>query len=363
MSKIKRFILVTLLLVASNYKATSQDTLLLFHPTAYNLDVVQQLMDEGILDLNGYHLLGVYHEQEAYDYEKSKSYIAINKNHHFSIQEITGFINPDNLFKENPCSQQFKHLFSISQGALFMGGPDIPPKLYDEPVHLLTSVTDPFRHYCEASYIFHLLGGTQEAAWEPLMEHNQNYLISGICLGMQTLNVATGGTMVQDIPTEMYGIWTADEILSLPPDQMHRNYADKLNTGCDAPTSYHFHQIKLQKKTLLTKGIGVSSRTTPLVLSSHHQAVEKLGKGLVIIANSMDGMVVEAIGHNKFNNVLGVQFHPEKPGLFDPTLEHPQNCNSTINFQEAILHTDSYAFHLAYWKTIGKILQKNRGTE
>ena len=41
-------------------------------------------------------------------------------------------------------------LFSISKGALFMGGPDIPPAVYNESVHLLTSVTDPFRHYCEA---------------------------------------------------------------------------------------------------------------------------------------------------------------------------------------------------------------------
>ena len=363
MTKSRLFILVTLILAGSGFKATGQDTLLLFHPTAYNLEGLQKLMNEGILDLNGYHLLGVYHEKEAYDYKKSELYIAKSNTHCFSIQEITGSINPGNLFNENPCSPQFKHLFSISQGALFMGGPDIPPELYHEPVHLLTLVTDPFRHYCEASYIFHLLGGTQEPSWEPLMEHKQNYLISGICLGMQTLNVATGGTMVQDIPTEIYGIWTADEILSLPPNQMHRNYADKLDTGCDAPTSYHFHQIKLQKKTLLTKGIGISSKTTPLVLSSHHQAVERLGKEMVIIATSMDGMVIEAIGHNKFNNVFGVQFHPEKPGLFDPTIEHLQNCNSTINFQEAIHHTDSYTFHLAYWKSIGEILQKNRGTE
>ena len=60
-------------------------------------------------------------------------------------------------------------------------------------------------------------------------------------------------------------------------------------------------------------------------------------------------------------NILGVQFHPEKPGLFEPGIEHTRSCNSTINFQEAIKNTDSYTFHLAYWKYLGSVLQKNRG--
>ena len=91
--------------------------------------------------------------------------------------------------------------------------------------------------------------------------------------------------------------------------------------------------------------------------------LENLGKGWVIAATSMDGKIVEAIEHDRYPHVFGVQFHPEKPGLFDPTIEHSRSCNSTINFQEAIKNTDSYAFHHAYWKHVGNVLQKSRKSQ
>jgi len=212
----------------------------------------------------------------------------------------------------------------------------------------------------ELSYIFHLLGGNQDPDWNAYMEVNPEYLINGICLGMQTMNVATGGNMVQDIPTELYGIWQAEDILALPADQMHRNYLDYLNTGCEDPTSYHFHKITLFPDMILTSGIGFTRNTSPLVLSSHHQAIENLGLGWEIAATSMDGKIIEAIQHRSYPHVLGIQFHPEKPGLFDPDIEHPESCNSTINFQKAIENSDSYLFHVTFWKQLGQILQVNR---
>jgi len=337
---------------------SAQDTLLLFHPTAYNLQVFQNLLDEGIFSPGDYHILGVYHEREAYDYEKTRDYLHTHPGNLFSLQLVSGDLQAENLFCKNSCTDQFSSLFKRSRGALFMGGPDIPPLTYHEKVHLLTSVTDPFRHYFELSYLFHLLGGSQDKDWIPYLEENKNYLISGICLGMQTMHVATGGTMVQDIPTELYKIWNADDLMEGDPDQMHRNYADILNTGCYAPTSYHFHRIKLEAKEVLSRGIGFKSHTAPLVLSSHHQALENLGENWVLVATSMDGKIIEAIRHSNYPHVLGVQFHPEKPGLFDPSLEHTLNCNSTINFQEVIKGSDSYDFHLAYWKYLSQILRK-----
>jgi len=149
-------------------------------------------------------------------------------------------------------------------------------------------------------------------------------------------------------------------VLSFPRDQIHRNYNDKLNTGCNTLTSYHFHQIKPSKDGFFQSGLGFNKKRPPLVLSSHHQAVEKLGKGWIVAATSMDGKVIEAIEHERFSNVFGVQFHPEKPGLFDPSIEHQQDHYNTINFQEAIRNTASYAFHLKYWKYLGTILQKSR---
>lgn len=359
MKTIYRFLCLTFLL-SNTFSSWGQDTLLLFHPTAYNIQVVQNLVDEGLLTLEGYHVLGVYHSQEAYDYTQAEAYLDTQHSTLFSLRAIEAELNADNLFEENPATLSFRHLFEGSQGALFMGGPDIPPVVYNEAVHLLTSVTDPFRHYVEISYLFHLLGGSQDVDWKPYLHQNKKYLVSGICLGMQSMNVATGGTMIQDIPTELYGIWNAEEVLALPADQMHRNYNDKLNRGCEGPTSYHFHRVKLEKRDLLTKGIGYRSKSAPIVLSSHHQAIEDLGSGWQVAATSMDEKIIEAIAHLKYPHVFGVQFHPEKPGLFDPSIEHPQGCNSTINFQEVIENTDSYIFHSAYWIQVGAILQKNR---
>jgi putative glutamine amidotransferase len=348
------------LILASSLVSRGQDTLLLFHPTAYNIQVVQNLKDGGLLMLEGYHVLGVYHPGEAYDYSEAEAYLQSMPAAPFSLRAIQAELGPDSLFGSNQASAQFRQLFEGSQGALFMGGPDIPPVVYGEPVHLLTSVSDPYRHYVELSYLFHLLGGSQDPAWVPYLEEHPVYLVNGICLGMQSMNVATGGTLIQDIPTELYGLWNAEEVLALPADQMHRNYHDLLNLGCEGPTSYHFHHILLEKKDFLTRGIGYRNREAPLVLSSHHQAIETLGKGWQVAARSMDERIIEAISHKEYPHVFGVQFHPEKPGLFDPSIQHPQSCHSTINFQEAIKNTDSFAFHQAYWKKIGVILQTNR---
>ena len=166
--------------------------------------------------------------------------------------------------------------------------------------------------------------------------------------------------MVQDIPSELYGIWQAEDILALPGNQMHRNYMDYLNRGCEDPTSYHFHEIRLKKGGLLSRSMGIRARTLPLVLSSHHQAIEKPGPQWEVIATSMDERIVEAIQHKRFPQVMGIQFHPEKPGLFDPTIQHPKTCDSTINFQEAIANSKSYDFHVAFWKQLGRMLQKKR---
>jgi putative glutamine amidotransferase len=350
-----------LFFVLSLTRVTAQDTLLIFHPTVNNLEVIRQLMEEEILELDDMHLLGIYHHQEVYDYWQSVQFLEAHPELPFSIRSFPCGLQTGTVFARNECSEAFNSLFQNSAGALFMGGPDLPPVLYNEPVHLLTVVTDPYRHFFEASFLFHLLGGKQDSGWKALMEGKKEYLISGICLGMQTLNVSTGGTLIQDIPTELYQSWLAEQVLALPTDQQHRNYADKINAGCPEPTSYHFHPIRLIENTFITENTGMDPAATPWVLSSHHQSVEQLGKGWQVAATSMDGKVVEAIEHKVFPHVFGVQFHPEKPGLFDPAIKHPQNCSGEISFMETIENTDSYEFHLAYWNYIGKILRKVTG--
>ena len=338
----------------------AQDTLLLFHPTVYNLELIESLRQKEVINLEGYHVLGVFHTREAYNYEPAFKKVAENPDAGFSLVEIKGELQAGALYESNQCTDLFEELFKISKGALFMGGPDIPPVLYNEPVHLLTRVSDPFRHYLETSFIFHLLGGKQDGHWIPWLDSKEQYLLSGICLGMQSMNVATGGTMIQDIPTEVYGIWNAEDVLKMPADQMHRNYTDMVENDCGSYTSYHFHQVSLTKGSFLQKDLKFQSKTSPLVLSSHHQAIEDPGKGWEISASSMDGKIIEAIEHENYPHVFGVQFHPEKPGLFDPDIIHPMSCDKQISFHEEIKDGDSFTFHMAYWDYLGRILQKAR---
>jgi putative glutamine amidotransferase len=238
-----------------------------------------------------------------------------------------------------------------------MGGPDIPPILYGQSAHLLTRVTDPYRHYLELSFLFHLLGGSQDMHWDPYLEENPEYLISGICLGMQSLHVATGGTMVQDIPTELYGTWKVEDILNMPDDQKHRTYFDLDRPDGPKPTSYHFHRIRIQKGSFLDGLVSGQESLEPLVLSSHHQAVEKKSGAWKTSAHSMDGKIVEAMEHKRFPRVVGVQFHPEKPGIFDPAIKHTNPGGEESSFFEKVEETTSFDFHLAYWNWLGESLQ------
>jgi len=169
------------------------------------------------------------------------------------------------------------------------------------------------------------------------------------------MHVATGGKLIQDIPTGIYGIWEAEAILRPPPDQIHRNYQDLIETTCKAPTSYHFHRIRIEEGSFLEPDKG--SDYTPLVLSSQHQAIEKPGTGWVVSATTMDGKIIEAIRHARFPHVFGVQFHPEKPGLFDPAIWHTDSCSDNISFNKVITGSESFDFHLDYWNRLGKVLQ------
>ncbi len=334
------------------------DTILLFNPTAGNIKTISYLLEQDILHLENYHFRGVYHIDSRYDFSESKDYLAENTHLPFSLTRISEDLPGDMIFKENSCSATFKKLFSTSDGAIFMGGPDISPHTYNESLHLLTRVTDPARHYLELSYLFHILGGNQNSRHIALMKNNPRYGVLGICLGMQSINVATGGTMIQDIPQEIYGFTFVDEILESKSDMVHRNYYPDDVRDDIQQTGYHFHRINFSSEgTLFTEENHFMNKEYPYVLSSHHQSIEIPGKGLKIAASSMDGKIWEAIVHEEFKNVIGVQFHPEKAGLFNSEEDFHINQDSTINFNKFILDNNSYDFHLVFWRVISDIFQ------
>ncbi|MDD3273893.1 MAG: gamma-glutamyl-gamma-aminobutyrate hydrolase family protein [Bacteroidales bacterium] len=109
----------------------------------------------------------------------------------------------------------------------------------------------------------------------------------GICRGHQLLNVAFGGTLYQDLPSQLKGY-----------SVKHRQ---------STPGWYGTHSINIEKGSLLFKQLGVE---TIAVNTFHHQGVKDLAPGYKATAWSKDGVVeaMEKVGSSK---VYGVQFHPE----------------------------------------------------
>ena len=106
-----------LFLFLSLTPVTGQDTLLIFHPTVNNLEVIRHLMEEEILDLADMHLLGIYHQQEVYDFAQSLQFLEAHPELPFSIRSFPCGLQAGTLFAQNDCSEAFTALFQHSAGA------------------------------------------------------------------------------------------------------------------------------------------------------------------------------------------------------------------------------------------------------
>lgn len=107
--------------------------------------------------------------------------------------------------------------------------------------------------------------------------------VLGICRGLQIINVALGGTLIPD----------------LGEGTMHRDF-DSIRDA------FVEHPVSISADSVLARELG----TEITCVSAHHQAVDRLGLGLVAIASASDG-VIEAVVHESAP-VLAVQWHPEK---------------------------------------------------
>ena len=171
------------------------------------------------------------------------------------------------------------------------------------------------------------------------------------------MNVASGGSMYQDIPSDIYGLKYVEDVLSLEPNQIHRNYWQDLWPDDDMITA-NFHQIIRIKNHSFFNELLWTENAAPYVYSSHHQALNSYGKHIEVVATSMDGKVPEIIVHGKFKNVFGVQFHPEKAGLYlensEPMKWHPQD-SLRISYHDFLRENNSSAFHRSFWKNVGQL--------
>jgi putative glutamine amidotransferase len=332
--------------------------IILTNPTVGNLKTIQFLVNAELLDVNARKtkFVGVYYTGQDYDFRETKLYIENNKLDNFYLHEIKGELNETNLFQQNDCSAELKKVFDNSIGVFFFGGPDIPPGVYGEE-NTLSVVTDPGRHYFETTFLFHLLGGFWNEDFEPFLNEKPKYLVTGFCLGMQTMNVATGGTLIQDIPAEIYGTTTPKATVEIGRANLHRNYwqeivEDSLLMGIN------LHTIQFTNHPFFGKAVEVSKGFKPRVLSSHHQAAEKIGKNLEVTALSPDGKIVEGLAHKKYPNVFAVQFHPEVPALYEDLYVRKFNPDDKPQSYNDIIGKKSVKFHEKYWNNISIVLRK-----
>ena len=331
-------------------------------PQVSQIKNIEQMFEKDIIPLRKIKLIGVYHENEATDYAPSYTYVKENDLSWVSFTVIKGPVPStiDELFKENLWTSQFKAIFDASSGIIFTGGMDIPPALFGEKQLLLTEATTPIRTYYELSFLFHLLGGSRNPGFVPFLDSRPDYVVLGICLGCQTMNVACGGTLYQDIPTQVFGFNTVEEVLNAGQEKIHSSRYISALYPLESNLPPAFHRIKFKEDSIFVKLMKMNKTDTPFILTSHHQGINRLGKDLKVVATSLDGKIIEAIEHSKYKNVLGIQFHPEpfslymKGKYYKKAPGQPQDFNLRYFLED---NPPSMEFHKKIWLWFSQVLK------
>lgn len=197
--------------------------------------------------------------------------VLLSRSYVEAVQNVGGLavmLPPDERLLEDPWEA-----LDLIDGLMLAGGADIDPSMYGRQAHPQTVDTVPERDRFEIALL--------RAAVERDMP------VLGICRGMQVINVAYGGTLLQHLP-ERFG---------------HHEHLKVIGTfdGAD-------HDVDLIDGSLAARAAGETHHATK---SHHHQGVDELGEGLRISGScSLDGLP-EAIEMPARRFVLGVQWHPE----------------------------------------------------
>jgi putative glutamine amidotransferase len=188
-----------------------------------------------------------------------------------AIQDAGGLvlmIPPDPELERQP-----DEVLDLVDGLILAGGSDIDPVNYGAERHPATHDTVPERDALELALTCRAL--------------ERDIPVLGICRGMQLINVALGGTLMQHLP-EAFG------------HEDHR----RVPGGFDGAE----HDVRLKAGSLAARAAGEDVHVTK---SHHHQGVDELGEGLEITGHSMLDDLPEAIEAPDRQFVLGVQWHPE----------------------------------------------------
>jgi putative glutamine amidotransferase len=204
----------------------------------------------------------------AYSYDEEKIYI--NNGYMESVNKTGGLAI---LLPLTDDESLLMDVIKRCDGFLVSGGPDIDAKYYNENNFAFNGTISPLRDAMDI-YI------TKKAfeAKKPIL---------GICRGIQVLNVAMGGTLYQDINSQIKG-------------------QNILKHSQNAPKWYPIHEIYIERDSIIweTFKTGITR-----VNSFHHQAVKDVAPGFVVTSKAADGVIesIEYVGQF----AVGVQWHPE----------------------------------------------------
>ncbi len=179
------------------------------------------------------------------------------------------------------------YLINILKGILISGGGDVDPRFFGENPHKGLKRIDPVRDSFEIQLCRKAIKNDV-----PLL---------AICRGMQVLNIACGGTIIQNIEGE-----------TIKHEQ-------------ESPKWHPSHRIEIKDNNLL---FDIYKKRKIYVNSFHHQAIGNLGKNLEIAALAPDGLIEGIVG-NDTTFTVGVQWHPEK--MFEKIPQHLKLFNAFIN--------------------------------
>lgn len=168
-----------------------------------------------------------------------------------------------------PAEEDVEETLDALDGIVFSGGADVDPARYGAEAHPETDVPQTRRDAGELALL--------QAALE------RDLPTLAICRGFQLLNVARGGDLVQHLPEVVGG-------------DVHKQ----------VPGEFTVHPVEVREGTRLAEIVGA----TPDVTSHHHQALGRVGDGLVGTAWAADG-TLEAVEDPSRRFVVGVQWHPE----------------------------------------------------
>lgn len=174
--------------------------------------------------------------------------------------------------------------FMSLQGLLLTGGGDVEPELYGQKKQAYCDKPERQRDEFEMSTLKQFL--------------TQGKPVFGICKGVQVLNVALGGSLYQDMATELKSHILKEHQY---PGALTREEKRALR-----------HEVRLRKNSKLYKIFGEKRQTN----SRHHQAIKTLAPSLEAVGESSDG-VIEAVESKEHPWVVGVQWHPESQEISD----------------------------------------------